>query len=161
AGNFLDKYGSGKGINYAVKKLTQVKNDIAITFTQKENQKEFILKNKHSFIEIKKIILNPKFQWAIPDEWSRELLEHNFILTVMCYNSKGGTRQQIYSITGFNNPYYYQPVFTLNNPINIPVSTWDGLPNDNEFPIKIVLDLSSKITDFKFDVMLVYDAALV
>ncbi len=159
-GKFLAKYGSGTGTNYTTEKLTQVKTDIALTLTKKENKKEFFLKNKHAFIEIKKIILIPKFQWAVPDEWSKELSNHNFILKVMCYTSKGGTREKPYSLLAFNNPMYYQPVFTLNSPINIPESLWDGLPYDNEFPIKVVVEITGKGDDFKFEVMLVYDAAL-
>lgn len=159
-GKFLTKYGSGIGTNYTTEKLTQIKNNVAMTLTDNEPQKEFILKNKHSFLEIKKIILKPKFQWTKPDDWSIVLLTQNLQLMVTCYNSKAGMRQQPYSIIAFNNPYYFEPVFTLSSPIHIPANIWEGAPNDNEFPIKVVLELSGATPIFQFDVMLVYDAAL-
>jgi len=159
-GGFLTKYGSGVGTNYTTEKLTQIKNNVALTLTDKEPQKEFILKNKHSFLEIKKIILTPKFSWTKPDDWSMVLFSQNLKLTIACYNSKGGMRQQPYFIAGFNNPYYFEPVFTLSSPIHIPANIWEGSPNDNEFPIKVVLELSGAKPAFQFDVMLVYDAAL-
>ena len=68
AGNFLAKYGSGTGTNYTTEKLTQIKSNVAMTFTQTVLSHEFQLKNKHSFIAIKKIILTPKFDWNKPDD---------------------------------------------------------------------------------------------
>lgn len=159
-GKFLMKYGTGIGTNYTTEKLTQIKSNVLLTLTDKEPKKEFIFKNKHSFLEITKIILNPKFKWTRPDEWSAILLNQHLILSITCYNSKGDKRLQPYSISTFNNPYYSQPVFTLNSPIQIPVSLWEGIPNDNEFPIKVTIELSGNVPIFDFDVLLVYDAAL-
>ncbi len=159
-GRFLTKYGKGIGTNYTTEKLTQIKRNVLLTLTGTESQKEFILKNKHSFLEIKKIILNPKFSWTKPDEWSMVLLSQGLRLIVTCQNGKGRMKQNPYLITGFNNPYYFEPVFTLSNPIHVPASLWEGTPNDNEFPIKVVLELSGAERTFQFDVMLVYDAAL-
>jgi len=159
-GKFLMKYGTGVGTNYTTEKLTEIKNNIAMTLTDKEPKKEFNLKNKHSFIEIKKILLTPKFKWTRSDDWSRILMDQSLILTISCHNNKGSTKSQPYLISAFNNPYYFEPAFTLNNPINIPASLWEGIPNNNEFPIKVTVTLSGKVSSFDFDVMLVYDAAL-
>jgi Fic family protein len=160
AGNFLTKYGSGAGTNYTTEKLTQIKNNVSLTLTDNDPRKEFTLKNKHSFLEIKKIILKPKFNWTKADDWSTVLLNQNMCLMVTCHNSRGGMRQQPYMIMTFNNPYYYEPVFTLSNPIHIPASIWEGSPNNNEFPIKVELKLSANEPVFQFDVILVYDASL-
>ena len=159
-GRFLTKYGSGIGTNYTTEKLTQIKNNVVVTLTNSEPQKEFILKNKHSFLEIKKIILIPKFSWTKPDDWSVILFSQNLKLTITCYNNKGAIKPQQYLMTSFNNPYYFEPVFTLSSPIHIPASIWEGSPNDNEFPIKVVLELSGAKPTLQFDVILVYDAAL-
>jgi hypothetical protein len=159
-GKFLMKYGTGVGTNYTTEKLTEIKNNIAMTLTEKEPKKEFNLKNKHSFLEIKKIILAPKFKWTKPGDWSRKLMNQSLMLTITCQNSRESKRSQPYLISAFNNPYYFEPVFTLNNPINIPASLWEGNPNNNEFPIKVTVALSGKASTFDFDVMLVYDAAL-
>lgn len=159
-GKFLIKYGSGIGTNYSTEKLTQIKNNVALTLTGVELQKEFILKSKHSFLEIKKIILTPKFQWTKPDDWSRILINHGLQLMITCTNYRGEVRQQPYSIAGFNNPYYFEPVFTLSSPIHIPANLWEGLPNDNEFPVKVMIQLSSMAEKYQFDVIIVYNAAL-
>ena len=159
-GKFLMKYGAGIGTNYTTEKLTEIKSNIVVTLTDKEPKKEFILKNKHSFLEIKKIILTPKFKWTKPDDWSSMLINKPLMINITCYNTKGLKRLQPYSISTFNNPYYFEPSFTLSSPIHIPVSLWEGNPNDNEFPIKVILELSGEIPPFDFDVLLVYDAAL-
>jgi len=159
-GKFLMKYGTGVGTNYTTEKLTQIKDNVVMTLTDKEPKKEFILKNKHSFLEIKKVILTPKFKWTKPNDWSRVLINQSLMLTIICYNSKGGKISQPYSISTFNNSSYFEPSFTLGNPINVPVNLWEGVPNDNEFPIRVTIELSGKEQTFEFDVLLVYDAAL-
>lgn len=159
-GKFIAKYGKGVGTNYTTEKLTKIKSNAAITLTYHEPKKEFILKNKHSFLEIKKIILTPKFKWSKPDDWCRVLINQGLLIQVTCFNSKEVMRQQSYSVNAFNNPSYFEPVFTLNSSIHIPVSLWEGVPNDNEFPIKVVVELLGTVDTFEFDVMLVYDAAL-
>lgn len=160
AAKFLAKYGSGTGTNYTTEKLIQIKSNVVMNFTNEIRSQDFQLKNKHSFIEIKKIILTPKFEWNKPDDWSKVLITQHPTLTVTCSTSKGEIRRQPYSISTFNNPYYYEPVFTLNSPIHIPASLWEGVPNDNEFPIKINLEIEWRGETLQFDIMLVYDAAL-
>ena len=106
------------------------------------------------------IILTPKFKWSKPADWSKVLLNQELQLIITCYNNRGDSRQQPYLIDTFNNPYYYKPEFTLSHPIHIPENLWEGIPNDNEFPVKAVLELKGVSAVFEFDVMLVYDAAL-
>jgi|GEM_PF-411592 Fic family protein len=156
----LSKYGTGSGTNYTTEKLTMIKTDVAHTFTSEVRSKEFILLNRYAFVSIKKIILSPKFEWKKPDDWSAILLSQNLELMIKCYNSKGGVRSQPYIISTFNTPYNYQPIFTLNNHIHVPLSLWEKEPFDNEFPIKVVIELNCRETELKFDVMIVYDAAL-
>lgn len=157
---FLMKYGSSIGTNYTTEKLTQIKSNVAMSLTDKEPKKEFILKNKHSFLEIKKIILTPKFKWTKPDDWSNVLQNQGLGINIVCYNSKGSERSQPYSIVAFNDPTYFEPSFTLSSPINTPESLWEGIPNDNEYPIKVTIELTGSFPTFEFDVLLVYDAAL-
>lgn len=137
-----------------------IKTDVAFRFNTDQLSKEFILLNRYSFVSIKKIILSPKFEWKKPDDWSRVLLQQNLVLKITCFNSKGTIRSQPYVIDAFNTPYHYEPVFSLNNPIHIPLSLWEKEPFDNEFPIKITVELSTRESDLKFDIMIVYDAAL-
>jgi Fic family protein len=160
AGKFLGKYGSSTGTNYSAEKITMNKTDVVHTFTDVERSKSFILKNKYAFISIKKFILRPKFPWQKPDDWSTVLYHQSLQMKITCYTSKNGTRSQPYSIDAFNSPYYYQPVFTLNNPIHIPLSLWETEPFENEFPIKVVIEILCAEEALKFDVMIVYDAAL-
>ena len=156
----LSKYGTGAGTNYTTEKLTMIKTDVVHTFINEVRSKEFLLLNRYAFVSIKKIILSPKFEWKQPNDWSNILLQQNLQLKVTCYNSKGEMRSQPYLIDTFNTVYHYQPIFTLNTPIHVPLSIWEKEPFDNEFPIKVVIELNCKETELKFDVMIVYDAAL-
>ena len=160
AAKFLAKYGTGTGTNYTTEQLIQIKNNVVMNFTSENRTKEFTLKNKHAFIEIKKIILTPKFEWNKPDDWSKALITQQPIMTVTCNNAKGEMRKQPYSISNFNSPYYYEPVFTLRYPIRIPASLWEGAPNENEFPINVNIEIEWKGENLQFDVLLVYDSSL-
>ena len=159
-GKFLMKYGIGVGTNYTTEKLTQIKSNIVITLTNEERKKEFILKNKHSFLEIKKIILTPKFKWLKPDDWRNVLTNQRLMVHITCYDNKGGKRVHPYLISLFDNLFNFEPSFTLSSPIQIPVNLWEGTPNDNEFPIKVTIEVSGEIPVLDFDVLLIYDAAL-
>lgn len=138
----------------AFKEHTEGKLKIIPRESAKMILKEFTLKSKHSFLEINKIVLTPKFKWEKPDDWSKVLIQQHLMLNITCYNSKGGTRSKPYSIDSFNDPNYFQPIFPLNRPINIPQSIWEGLPNDNEFPIKVTIELAAQMSSFEFDVAL-------
>lgn len=159
-GKFITKHGKGTGTNYTTEPVTQIKNNIAMTLTQQNPRKEFTLKNKYTFIEIKKILLEPKFQWKKPSDWGQKLINSGLRLIINCYDSKGNSLQQPYYLPGFTSPYHYEPVFTLNNPIHIPASFWEGNANDNQFPIKVDFKLETDKDLVEFDVILVYDAAL-
>lgn len=156
----ISKYGIGAGTNYTTEKITKIKTDVAFQFNIEQLSKEFVLLNRYSFISIKKIILSPKFEWKMPSEWGAVLLQQNLQLKIMCINNKGAERYQTYSINSFNNPTYYQPVFSLNNAIHIPLSLWEKEPFDNEYPIKVHIELNAREAELEFDVMIVYDAAL-
>lgn len=160
SGNFLTKHGSGVGTNYTTESLTLVKKNITMNFSASEKNKQFMLKNKHAFIQITKIILTPKFNWTKPDDWSRVMINHGLMLEITCSSNQGEMRTQPRSISSFNNPYYYEPVFTLNYPIHIPGNHWEGMPDDNEYPINVLIEVTSKQPEWQFDVMMVYDAAL-
>jgi Fic family protein len=160
SGRFITKHGSGIGTNYTTEKLTMITENITMTFSATAKNKQFMLKNKHSFIQITKVILTPKFTWNKPDDWSRVMINTGLMLEISCVTNQGETRKQPRSISSFNNPYYYEPVFTLNSPIHVPGNLWEGMPNDNEYPINVVIEITSKLPDWQFDVMLVYDAAL-
>lgn len=151
------KYGVGPGTNYLVEKTSPLKTDLMFQLTTANRKKEFLLMSPSSFVEIKKIILTPLFAWAKPDEWSRKLFDNGLNFKITGYNNRGDSFSQPYLIDTFNNPHYFQPVFTLNNPINIPSSVKDKVPNLNEYPIKIEVELLGSVPTFDFDVMFIYD----
>jgi len=155
----LFKHGVSAGTNYTIESVSLIKADMIIKFTNDERKKELSLMSLGSFIEIKKIILTPLFQWAVPDDWSQKLVNQGLYLRVVSSNNKGEIREQPYSISSYNDPFYFQPVFNLSNPINIPMSLWQGSPSANEYPIKILIELISSVNKLDFDVMIVYDAA--
>jgi hypothetical protein len=155
----LFRHGLSAGTNYTIESVSSIKADMIIKFTNDERKKELSLMSLGSFIEIKKIILTPLFQWAVPDDWSQKLVNQGLYLRVVCSNNKGEIRDQPYSISSYNDPFYFQPVFNLSNLINIPMSLWQRSPSANEYPIKILIELISSVNKLDFDVMIVYDAA--
>ena len=159
---FLTKYGIGAGTNYSVEAIAPIKKDLVLKLTNLIRQKEFTLLNASSFIEIKKIILTPLFEWIKPDDWANKLVGQGLCIEVTCLNNRGGKAKQQLSISSYNSPYHFQPVFTLD-PINIPVSLWKNLlgkePYQNEYPIKVTIELLGSVNNFDFDVMIIYDEA--
>ncbi|MCU0432980.1 MAG: Fic family protein [Bacteroidia bacterium] len=155
---FLLKHGAGAGTNYTTERVSKLKSDVAQTLTRENPVKEFVLKNRYEQISIKKIVLTPEFEWQRPNDWFHVLIQQAAELKVSCFSSKGRTMTLNYSLPAFVTPYHYQPVFTLNNPIQIPDLFWD--PNDNEFPLRVELKIGSNHGDLKFGVILVYDAFL-
>lgn len=159
-GKFLVKHGVGKGTNYTTENLISIKTNIMMQFTIDKATEENILLNKNHFIEITKILLRPKFKWSDPNEWSKKLMDEKIQMTISCHSQNGTSRTQPYLIDSFVTPMSYQPIFTLNPPINIPLNLAEGYPNENEYPIKVVIEINSNKDQSEFDVDLVYDAAL-
>jgi len=156
----ISKYGNGPGTNYTTEKLTLIKSDVALKLTSDKVSKEFIVANRHCFVAIKKIILTPKFEWNKPSDWYDVLMNQQLELKITCQNNKGDMRSQQYFVGGFVSPMHYQPIFTFNDPMQIPLSLWEKEPNENEFPIKANIMLICSEQNLKFDLILVYDASL-
>lgn len=157
---FLVKHGAGKGTNYTTENLISIKTNILMQFSIDKAREENILLNRNHFIEITKILLRPKFKWSDPNEWSKRLMDENIRMSISCYSQNGTSRTQPYAISYFVTPMSYQPIFTLNPPINIPLNLAEGYPNENEYPIKVVIEIKSNKEQSEFDMDLVYDAAL-
>jgi hypothetical protein len=153
------KHGVGKGTNYTAETISSVKKDMIFTLKDSERKKEFLLMNSASFVEIKKLILTPLFDWKVPDDWGSKLINQNLIIKITCTNNIGGKAGlPAYSVTALINPNYFQPVFTLNNPINIPGDGWERTLKSIEYPIKATIEIQSDKEHFDFSVMFVYDA---
>lgn len=157
---FLQKHGIGIGTNYTAETMDPVKTDLLFTLTSKDRKKEFTFMNRQSFIELKKILLAPKFQWVMPDEWSGRLMLQGLYFQVICRNSRGAIVSQAYSISAYNNPMYFQPVFTIPNPIIISADFWDDTPVVSDYPIHLTIELLGNAAEFDFDVRFVYDALI-
>ncbi len=156
----ISKHGNGPGTHYYVEKITSVRTDLVFILTNQANIKEFILLNSREFVEIKKLILTPHFDWVRPDEWASKLINHGLYLKVKATNSIGQVVElPTTSIAAMISPTHYQPVFTISNPIHIPKTLQFG-QRANEYPIKCSVELISAKTNLDFDVTFVYDAAL-
>ena len=152
-------YGAGASTNYSIEGTASIKKDAAMRFTNTERKKEITLVNQGSFLEIKKIILTPLFTWSHPDEWSAQLVKNGLMITITCINSNGVKVSQPYSVSSYNSPYYYQPVFSLSQSIKIPDSLWEKVPYKKDYPIQVTIEMTGTADKFDFDVMLVYDEA--
>lgn len=157
AAQVISKNGSGTGTNYTAEKMAKVKSDLLVKFTSQETEIQFVLSSKYAFIEIKKIILTPKFEWIKPDDWAKYLSQQNPIITIEAFTKSGILRRQIYSVQSFNSPFYFQPVFTIHNGLQIPANLFTETLKENAYPIDVKIKLSWEGVDFSFDVQLVYD----
>ena len=159
AQKLLEKHGIGAGTNYTVQAISRVKKDLFFTLTNKDRRKEFVLTSRQSFVELKKIILAPLFDWRTATEWRIKLAANELSLKVSCFNSRGGNVTESYSIMAYNHPTYHQPVFILSNrPIIISSDLWGRNLVMNDYPITAMLELIGTTTAFDFDVSIVYDA---
>lgn len=157
AERIISKNGTGTGTNYTAERSVKVKTDLLMKFSSDETEKVFELFNKHAFIEIKKIILTPKFEWKVPDEWTKYLSLQNPIITIEAKTISGSTYRQGYSVQAFNSPFYFQPVFEIHNGLQIPTTLFNEILKENEYPIDVKIKLSWEGEDFSFYVQLVYD----
>jgi Fic family protein len=153
----LQKHGTGAGTNYSIEELITVKKDLLFTLTHAERSKEFILKNDRSFIHIRKIILSPKFDWVKPDEWGAKLIQDGLYMQLTITTHKGRIFRQPYALSGFNNPYLFQPVFTLSQPILIPNALIPDDLYEVDYPLTVVAALLGSAEQCSFDVLVVYD----
>ncbi|CAN5366156.1 hypothetical protein BH09BAC3_BH09BAC3_10650 [soil metagenome] len=157
----LEKHGIGPGTSYTIEQKVIIKTDIMFTLNNETRRKQFEFNSKRSFVELKKIILHPLFAWTKPDEWSSMLYKQGLSLEVTCRNKNGGTfTSKTHSIAGYNNPAYYQPVFSLSNHL-INISSDLGRPLiASDFPITATIELKGTVPNFDFDVNVVYDALI-
>ncbi|MCK6639435.1 MAG: Fic family protein [Bacteroidia bacterium] len=158
AGGFLTKHGAGPGTNYTTERVTRESVDVTITFHDIHEHHEFVMFDRYSSMTLKKIILNPKFEWKKPDDWATVLLQQGLCLRVICHDSKGGTITQLYYLGQYNTPYHFQPVFTIPKPIQLPLAMDGRDYYDNAYPVIIDMRLQGNESELKFDVMIVYDA---
>jgi Fic family protein len=158
--NFLQKHGVGAGTNYTIEKLSSLKKDLLFTLTNNERIKEFTFSHRYSYIELKKIILAPLFTWKTPNEWSNKLIQESLYIKITCHSARGASVSDSYSIMAYNHPSYYQPVFTIGNPITVSSDFWDKTLTINDYPIKIAIELISSMPKTDFDVKVVYDAVI-
>ena len=157
AERIISKNGTGTGTNYTAERSVKVKTDLLMKFSSDETEKVFELFNKHAFVEIKKIILTPKFEWKVPDEWAKYLSLQNPTITIEARTMSGSLYSQVYAVQAFNSPFYYQPVFEIHNRLQIPTTLFNEILKENEYPVDVKIKLSWEGEDFSFDVQLVYD----
>lgn len=151
------KYGSGAGTNYLAEVKSPLKRNQIFQLKNSDRKKEFLLMTPDSYVEIKKIILTPLFTWIRPDEWAKKLAEQGINFTITGHTSNNSSFSSIHTLLPFVSPMHFQPVFTLYDPIHIPLSIKSKTPNINEYPIKIEIDISASVANIDFDVLFIYD----
>ena len=155
----LDKHGIGAGTNYTTQHVSMIKKDLVFTLSHDNRKKEFALTSRQSFVELKKVILVPQFDWRTATEWSIKLASNGLSLRVICYNNRGGTLTETYSLMAYNHPTYHQPIFTLSSrPIVISSNLWERNLTINDYPVNAVIELIGDTSEFDFEVKIVYDA---
>jgi hypothetical protein len=134
------------------------RRDVGIRLTNDQRVYTFTFQQPGSFIRIRKIVLTPLFEWKHPDEWSARLARNGLYFTAEIKTSVGSVMHQTYSIFGFNDPSYYQPVFTINPTIVLP-DQFQANPIKLKFPITGEITLAGSVEKFDFDVLFVVDQA--
>lgn len=157
ADKIISKNGTGTGTNYTAERSVKVKSALLMKFSIKETEKLFTLTNKYAFLEIKKIILTPKFEWKVPDEWAKYLSLQNPKITLETRTMSGSLYSQVYAVQAFNSLFYFQPVFEIHNGLQIPTSLFNEVLKENEYPVDVKIKLSWEGEELSFDVQLVYD----
>jgi DNA-binding Lrp family transcriptional regulator len=157
ANKIISRNGIGTGTNYTAERSLKVQSDLLMKFSSKETERIFTLANKHAFIEFKKIILIPKFEWIVPDEWAKYLSLQNPMIALEARTGSDLVYRHVYAVQAFNSPFYFQPVFEIHNGLQIPTVLWDEVLKKSEYPIAVKIKLSWEGADFSFDVQLVYD----
>jgi Fic family protein len=159
ANKTLLKHGAGAGTNYTIEDTATVKKDRMVRLGDTDRKKEFILTNTSSFIELKKIVITPLFEWIRPEEWVDKLFSQGLSLRIWGENRRGGTVEQFYPVSSYNTPHHFRPVFTLPDPIKMPVDLWGVGSFHTDFPVMITIELVASVPAIEFDVMIVYDEA--
>lgn len=105
---------------------------------------------------IKKIILTPLFEWKHPDEWGTRLSKTGLYYKITCVTNTGTViTSPSYSVSA--SPYHYQPVFPLNQPIQLPDHVLADKLYKSDFPMRLTIEIFSSTPTIDFDVMMVYD----
>jgi len=153
----VQKFGVGAGTNYTTERNSPMVTDLMFQLTNSDRKKEFLLVSSNSRVEIKKIILTPLFSWVTPEEWTRKLINNGLYLKVACHKNRGGHVENMFPLSAYNNPNNFQPVFTLRNPIILPLGADEQGHSKSDYPIKAEIELIGSAPIFEFDVMFVYD----
>ncbi|HET6255158.1 MAG TPA: Fic family protein [Puia sp.] len=152
-------HGAGRGTRYSIAATDLIRRDVGIRLTNKDRAKEFTFQQPGSFMRIRKIVLTPLFEWKHPDEWSARLAKNGLYFTAAITTSTSTRMSQMYSIFGYNDPTYYQPVFVVNPTIVLPDQLQSNPIFKLRFPINGTITLGGSVDKFDFDVMLVVDEA--
>lgn len=159
AKKLLVKHGVGKGTNYTVEIVQKTQRDLMFTLTNVNPKKEFLLMDAISFVEIKKILLIPLFEWRDPTEWAARLMSQNIGLKVTCTTHMGDrTELPTHFLLGLISQYHFNPEVTLLQPIVLSgESIWGRSLVSNKYPIQVAIEgVSAK--ERTFDIRCVYDA---
>ena len=152
------KYGIGVGTKYVVEPIGPVKTDLMFQLTNDKLKKEFLLMSPKSFIEIKKIILTPLFAWTMPTEWGVKFHGQQIMIQVKVTTKSGASSAKLYSLGAYDSPHYFQPIFTLHQPIIIEAEPIiDRMPPLSDYPLRVEIDLRAAVHIIDFDITFVYD----
>ncbi len=153
----LSVAGNGAATNYSIEGSATILKDQVMEFSNEQMQRSITLKNQTSFLDIKKVILRPKFEWKHPDDWGTVLSRNGITIMVTCINAGALTTVQKPIIYLMPGPYQDKPVFEFDRDYNIPVDVWEGFPIKKEYPMQVMIDIKSQVDQIDFDIMIIYD----
>lgn len=151
------KYGIGAGTHYLIEKESPLKEGLMFQLTNANRKKDFILQTPASFVEIKEIVITPLFSWQVPNEWGGRLIEQGLGFKITGNTNRDGSFSHPFYLSPLISLFHFKPKITLSKPISIPFTVTGRVPNINEYPIKIELELLSSASEIDFDVIFIYD----
>jgi hypothetical protein len=87
-------------------------------------------------------------------------LKSAHFISISAVTAQGIVFRETYSIMGFNDPSYFQPVFIVNPNIVLPDQLGANGIARISYPINCSIELSGSVELFEFDVVLVTDEGL-
>lgn len=123
-----------------------------LNFNHEQTKQVRIIRNQNHELDLKKITLQPIFQWDDPNEWSKRLFEENIKLIIECISHNGIKRRNEYSLNTFVSPFSIFPSFDLERQISIPKTFAGEQLNNDEFPMEITFEIKSEKAKSDFDV---------
>jgi Fic family protein len=157
--NLIARTGAGKSTSYWNESRDVEQKNLMFTLSANQKDYQFELMKPINNIKIHRVVLVPNFEWHAPTEWAERVSKSNLHFRIHGEFKNGSFSSHRY-ILGWISPFHYQPVFDLQPALEIPGNHLDKQIFNNQYPIRITIELLADGSLDEFKVHFVYDAIL-